>query len=78
MAEMSGYMYQCSAGETFDSVALQIYDDEKYACDLMNANPHLVTKSVFDGPESLFLPVVEIKEDERDSEYIPASAPWKE
>ena len=47
MAEMSGYMYQCSAGETFDSVALQIYDDEKYACDLMNANPHLVTKSVF-------------------------------
>ena len=29
MAEMSGYMYQCSAGETFDSVALQIYDDEK-------------------------------------------------
>ena len=61
MAEMSGYMYQCSAGETFDSVALQIYDDEKYACDLMNANPHLVTKSVFDGTESLFLPVVEIK-----------------
>ena len=26
MAEMSGYMYRCSAGETFDSVALEVYE----------------------------------------------------
>lgn len=78
MAEMSGYLYKCSAGETFDSVALQIYDNEKYACELMNANPHLVRKSVFDGTESLFLPIVEISENEQKNEYIPASAPWKE
>ncbi len=78
MAEWSGYVYQCSAGETFDIVALQIYDDEKYACDLMNANPHLATTSVFDGTEELLLPVVEVDEDEQENEYAPASAPWKE
>ncbi len=78
MAEMSGYMYRCSAGETFDSVALEVYEDEKYACDLMNANPHLVTTSVFDGSEELFLPVVEVDDSDQENEYAPASAPWKE
>ena len=39
MVELSGYVYRCSAGETFDMVALNIYDHEKYAADLMNANP---------------------------------------
>ena len=78
MAELSGYIYRCSAGETFDIVALQIYGDEKYAGDLMNANPHFATKSIFDGTEELLLPVVEISGDEQENEYAPASAPWKE
>lgn len=78
MAEWSGYVYQCSAGETFDAIALQVYDNEKYACDLMNANPHLATKLVFDGTEVLNLPVVEAEEDEQENEYAPAFAPWKE
>ena len=36
---MSGYEYHCAGGETFDSAALEIYGDEKYAAELLCANP---------------------------------------
>ena len=75
---LSGRGYKCSAGETFDSVALEVYGDEKYACELLNANPALCTKPLFTGGEVLALPVVEIPPDDSDNEYAPASAPWKE
>ena len=77
MIETSGYAYRCSAGETFDSVALAVYGDEKYACELMNANPELVERCVFDGTELLTLPVVETPSEETES-YGTANAPWKE
>ena len=67
MVELSGFVYRCSAGETFDMVALNIYDHEKYAADLM-----------FQGDEVLSLPVVEIPENENENEYAPSTAPWKE
>lgn len=76
--KLSGYIYQCSAGETFDIVALNIYDHEKYAAELINANPGYATLSVFTGEEVLFLPVVEILEGEQENEYAPSTAPWKE
>lgn len=78
MAELSGFLYRCSAGETFDKVALNIYDHEKYAADLMNANPGYVRLAVFTGNEVLSLPVVEISEEEQENEYAPSTAPWKE
>ena len=78
MVELSGYVYRCSAGETFDKVALNIYDHEKYAADLMNANPGYVRRAVFKGDEVLSLPVVEIPENENENEYAPSTAPWKE
>ena len=78
MVELSGYVYRCSAGETFDKVALNIYDHEKYAADLMNANPGYVRRAVFRGDEVLPLPVVEIPENENENEYAPSTAPWKE
>lgn len=78
MAELSGFLYRCSAGETFDKVALNIYDHEKYAADLMNANPGYVRLAVFTGNEVLSLPVVEISEGEQENEYAPSTAPWKE
>lgn len=77
MADLSGFLYKCSAGETFDSVALNIYDHEKYASDLMNANPGYVHLAVFVGGEVLALPVVEIMEGESENEYAPSTAPWK-
>ena len=78
MVELSGYVYRCSAGEAFDKVALNIYDHEKYAADLMNANPGYVRRAVFRGDEVLSLPVVEIPENENENEYAPSTAPWKE
>lgn len=78
MVELSGYVYRCSSGETFDKVALNIYDHEKYAADLMNANPGYVRRAVFRGDEVLSLPVVEIPENENENEYAPSTAPWKE
>lgn len=78
---LSGMIYKCSAGETWDSVALAVYDDEKYACELLNANPELSNIPVFTGGETLNLPVVEVPEDETDQDeedYMPAVAPWKE
>lgn len=77
MVELSGFVYRCSAGETFDKVALNIYDHEKYAADLMNANPGYVRRAVFRGDEVLSLPVVEIPENENENEYAPSTAPWK-
>ena len=80
---LSGLTHICSAGETFDSVALVEYEDEKYAADLLNANPSLCRITVFSGGEILLLPVVEAPEDEDNAdadedEYMPATAPWKE
>lgn len=78
MVELSGYLYRCSAGETFDGVALNIYGREKYAADLMNANPEYARRLVFTGDEVLSLPVVEAPEEDQENEYTPNTAPWKE
>lgn len=74
---LSGIQYQCVAGETFDSVALEVYGDEIYSCELLCANPTLLLTPVFVGGELLELPEVEIVEDE-DETFMPAEAPWKE
>ena len=74
---LSGYSYQCSAGETFDSVSLSLYGDEKYACDLLEANPNLSRIVVFAGGEILRIPVVNKPAMNRANRYIPAVAPWK-
>ena len=76
--ELSGYGYKCSGGETWDSIALEIYGDEKYAADLLCANPEYDRISVFTGGELLLLPVVEVPEDDDEETAIPATPPWKE
>lgn len=78
MVELSGFEYKCSAGETFDSIALTMYGHEKYAADLMNANPQYVSMTAFTGAEILALPVVEKMESDDDISYIPGTAPWRE
>ncbi len=77
---LSGERHVCSAGETFDSIALAEYEDEKYAADLLNANPAYCRTLVFTGGEVLLLPVVEAQEDTDmdEDDYVPAVAPWKE
>ncbi|MBQ8507223.1 MAG: LysM domain-containing protein [Clostridia bacterium] len=74
----SGYSYTCSAGESFDSIALALYGNENHAPELMRANPEHCRKCVFLGGEELKLPVVEVKNTTMENAYKPAKAPWKE
>lgn len=80
MIALSGQTYHCSAGETFDSIALYVYGDEIYASELLSANPFFCRKPVFKGGEELNLPIVEVVPDsDEDNEFfMPAVAPWKE
>lgn len=76
---LSGYGYVCSAGETFDSVAREIWGDERYAADLLCANPEYAHQTIFYGNETLYIPSIEIPEDDSDGmEAEPIKAPWKE
>ena len=74
--DMSGYGYTCSAGETWDGIALLIWGNERYAADLIAANPQFSDRMMFAGGELLYLPVVVIPEDEDSA--LPVTAPWKE
>lgn len=74
--KLNGYVYTCAGGETFDSIARLIWKDEKYAAELMAANPERCTKTVFDGGEYLLLPVINAPEETTARE--PRKAPWKE
>lgn len=76
MMEMSGFIYTCSAGETFDSVARDVYGDENHAAELLCANPEYATRSVFAGEETLYLPVVVALP--QDQAELPVTPPWKE
>lgn len=73
--EMSGLVYTCSAGETYDSIALDVFGDSRFAAELMQANPGMTDTCVFAGGEKLDLPVVEVNE--TGSAYTPQSAPWR-
>ena len=74
--EMSGFIYTCTAGDTFDSVARDVYGDEKYAAELLCANPEHSTQIVFTGNEKLLLPSIVILPD--DQMEMPTMPPWKE
>ena len=63
-----GYEYLCSAGETFDSVALAVYGDEKYAAEYLQ-------RMVFSGGERLALPETGTVLDRTGEDT--GTAPWK-
>ena len=69
---LSGYVYLCAGGDTFDSAALDVYGDEKYAAELLNANPRYAQRMVFKGGETLALPVID-----SGGTAAEAKAPWR-
>lgn len=77
--DLSGYVYVCANGESFDSVALTYYGDETKAAELLCVNPEHCGKSRFDGGERLRLPVIDIPRDVN-GDIVTAGdkAPWKE
>lgn len=74
---LSGFYYHASAGETFDSVALEVYGDEKFAAELLQANVEHAGKLIFSGGEALALPTLTVQTEEDSGEQI-GTAPWKE
>ena len=74
--EMSGYGYTASAGETVYGIARDIYGHEKYAAELLCANPELCLKIRMRGGEVWRLPVIDVPGN--DQQEIPDKAPWKE
>lgn len=63
--------YLCSAKETFDEIALNLYGDEQYASVLLEANPLLAHKIMMDGGEKLRAPEI------ARSEAASTLPPWK-
>ena len=77
MSDYSGTKFHCSANDTFDSVALMVYGDERYAAEVMRSNPEHCGKTVFDGGEELYLPALDIPTDDEEAALANTIAPWK-
>ena len=77
MIAYSGYLYHCAANESFDGIAFAVYGDERYAADLMNANPVYCGTTVFDGGEILRLPSLDVPRKNRETALANTIAPWK-
>lgn len=73
--EMSGYAYRAKAGETADSIALLLYGSERYAPELLCANPEYVGRAVMGGGELWRMPKIDTPS--ADQMSIPETAPWK-
>lgn len=67
----SYYEYTAQDGDTFDLLALDMYNDERLAHYIIEYNPDYADVIVFEGGVQLKLPVVEEAET---SETVP---PWR-
>lgn len=63
--------YPTRAGDTFDELALQVYDSEKKAHLLIEANPDYADVLIFDAGVVLTIPVYE------DTVLPETLAPWR-
>lgn len=73
--EIGRKKYICQGGESFDSIARELYGDEDYVADLLCANPELCGTVRFIGGEELYVPMLDIPEDEENG--LPEAAPWE-
>ena len=77
MSSQRGLTYTCSAGETFDGIALALYGNERLVYELLAANPSLCHMSAFQGGEILLIPIIVAQEDELNTGRGADAAPWK-
>ena len=60
MPRVTGYLkYTTRAGDTYDTLALTMYNDEKLASRIIDFNPDYSDVIVFDAGVQLRLPIVE-------------------
>jgi hypothetical protein len=67
---MNGFDYVTMAGDTFDMISLDAYNDEFRSVEIIRANPQFAGIVVFDAGIKLRIPYL----DEVASESLP---PWK-
>ena len=72
MDRVTGYLkYTTRAGDTFDALALTMYNDERLADRIIRFNPDHADAIIFDAGVQLRLPIVE-------SDVTPATLPpWR-
>ena len=63
--------YTAQGGDTFDSIALAAYNEERMASTIITANPDLCDVLIFEGGELVRIPIVETVET---PETLP---PWR-
>ena len=51
--------YTAQGGDTFDSIALAAYNEERMASTIIIANPDLCDVLIFEGGELVRIPIVE-------------------
>lgn len=63
--------YTTRLGDTFDELALQVYDNEKMAFEIIAANPNYADVLIFESEEQLRIPIF-------DETVTPETlAPWR-
>ena len=66
-------LYEAVAGDTWDSIAFDLYTDEMMASRLIQENKELADILIFEGGELLAVPIIE------EDEETPATAPpWRQ
>lgn len=63
--------YKTLNGDTWDIIAKKIYGKEKYALQLMEANPDLLDNIIFEDNISIIVPDIDLNE----TSTLP---PWKQ
>ncbi|WP_044480437.1 hypothetical protein [Paenibacillus antibioticophila] len=56
---VQGYKYMTMSGDTFDSISLDFYDDERFASVIIQANLKYRKVITFSGGEKLFIPIID-------------------
>lgn len=67
---INAHVYTTMAGDTFDSISLDFYNEESRASIIIQANLKYLNVIVFKGGEDLYIPVIQ----EASAETLP---PWK-
>jgi len=65
--------YQCKGGDMWDSIAFELYGDETFSTDLIQANKTYINAIVFTGGEIIKYPIYT----QDDAESSTKIAPWR-
>lgn len=71
MAQSKYYLYETLEGDTFDSIALDFYNNEYYSSKIINSNLEYATTLIFKSGIKLKVPLMELEDK---SSTLP---PWK-